>query len=84
MARHSLVNGLCAVFFAFGMASSGSVSAVPTPSETCAEENEGEYAMTTEYSPLFVDYATYVCADSTWDLLVVSRCYYLFGRCAPP
>ncbi len=83
MSRHHLVSGLCAALFALGMGSSGSASAWPTPAGTCAAENEGEYAMTAEYSLLYVEYATYVCTDSAWELLDVSRCYYLFGRCTP-
>lgn len=83
MSRHHLVNGLCVALFALGMSSSGSASAWPTPAGTCTPENEGDYAMTSEYSLLFVEYATYVCTDSVWELLDVSRCYYLLGRCTP-
>ncbi len=82
MSRH-LAGCLCAAVFAFGMIFSGSASAWPTPVSACTAENEGEYALTSEYSLLYVEYATYVCSNDEWGLLYVSRCYYLFGRCTP-
>jgi hypothetical protein len=81
MSRHHLLSGICAAVFAFGMISSGSASAWPTPAGACTADNEGEYAMTSEYSLLYVEYATYVCSSDEWGLLHVSRCYYLIGRC---
>lgn len=84
MSRHHLVKGSCVALFALGMSSSGSASAWPKPVGACTVENEGEYAMTVEYSSLYVENATYVCTDSAWELLVVSRCYYHSGRCTPP
>ena len=58
MSRHHLLSGVCAAVFAFGMISSGSASAWPRPAGACIADNEGEYAMTSEYSLLYVEYAT--------------------------
>lgn len=81
--RHSMT-GVAAALFGLGMCCVGNVSAaLPMPQAACAPENEGEYAMTTEYSAEYVEYATYVCGSSGWELLDVSRCYYANGRCKP-
>ncbi len=83
MSGYPFVNGFCAALFALCMGVSANASAWPTPVDACAAENDGEYAMTSEYSLLYVEYATYVCSNSAWGLLEVSRCYYLMGRCTP-
>jgi hypothetical protein len=70
--------------FGLGMFCGGNVAAaLPAPEIACTPENEGEYAMTTEYSAAYVEYATYVCTSGAWELLDVSRCYYDNGRCKP-
>ena len=74
-------NGLIATL-ARGVKQAGQRSPCSSRS-ACTAENEGEYAMTSEYSLLYVEYATYVCTDSARELLIVSRCYYLVGRCTP-
>lgn len=81
--RHSMA-GIAVALFGLGMCCGGNVSAaLPVPVAACGPENEGEYAMTTEHSASYVEYATYVCSSGVWELLDVSRCYYANGRCAP-
>lgn len=84
MSKRYSMTGVTVALLGLGMCWGGNVSAaLPTPETACTPENEGEYAMTTEYSAEYVEYATYVCASDLWELLDVSRCYYANGRCKP-
>jgi hypothetical protein len=85
MLKISLKTCVAVAVFGLGSLANGDVLAQPPfPEDACAAENEGAYAMTTEYSSEYVEHATYVCSDNAWALLVISRCYYNNGRCAPP
>lgn len=84
MSKHHLIAGMAIVLLGLGMCAAGSTSAAPPlPQTSCDTENEGAYKMTDEYSTEYVEYATYVCTDSAWALLDISRCYYSNGRCVP-
>lgn len=80
---YPLGSGFCAALLALSMGVGGNASAWPTPAGACVAENDGEYAMTSGYSLLYVGYAAYVCSNSARGLLDVSRCDRLLVRCAP-